>query len=380
MKKVFIFGAGLSGSVLARRYAEEGYKVYLFEVRNHIAGNVYDYENKIGIRIHKYGPHIFQTSDDKIISFVKKYADWKEFRHKVNARIGKKEIPLPVNFKAIDILFPKEAENIKNKLLKRFDSKIIHILDLLEEKDKDINKFGKYIYKNIFENYTVKMWGLNPENIEQKILKRVPIYLSYDDGYFLDKFQAVPKNGYTLFVKKLLDHKNINLFLNAQKNLLQIKDNKTFFDNEEIKNKIIWTGSPDQLFNYKLAVLPYRSLKFKFITYQKDEFQKRAVVNYPSHPTTTRITEYKKLSQQLNDVNLFGYTTIGKEFPGEYQRESTDFFEPYYPILRRDVKNPIDIYNEEIQKTSNLKLIGRLAEYKYKQMAEAINDALEMEL
>ena len=290
MKNVIIFGAGPSGAVLARRFAEQNYKVTVFEKRNHIAGNLYDYKNKDGIIIHKYGPHIFQCSDEKIINYVKKYSDWKEFRHKVNVKVKGKEVPLPINFESIDILFPSKSEMLKQILKKEFkDKKVIYIMDLLKSVD-ELKKLGEFIYENIFENYTIKMWGLNPKDIDPTVLKRVPLRLSYDDGYFSDDFQAVPIDGYTKLINNILNHKNIKIKLNSNPNILEIKENKTYINGKESEDTIIWTGPIDKLFNFSEGELPYRSLKFKLENYKKNSYQSRAVVNYPSHPTMTRIT------------------------------------------------------------------------------------------
>ena len=380
MKKIVIAGAGPSGLVIARRYAEQGNKVLVMEERDHIAGNLFDYKNKDGIIIHKYGPHIFQTSDDDVINYVKQFGEWKEFRHKVNVRIGDLEVPLPINFKSIDTLWPDRAEEIKETLTKEFEGhEVTYIVDMINHSNPIVKEIGDFVYSNVFENYTTKMWGITPEEIDPSVLKRVPIRLSYDDGYFTDKFQAVPKEGYTKIFEEIANHPNIEIKLNT--NALEavvLRDNKFYLKDTEEEIIFVWTGAIDRLFDYKYGELPYRSLRFEFEDLNVDSFQSRYVVNYPADPQMTRITEYKKLSQQEDDKTLEGKTAIGREYPGQYGEDGFD--EPYYPIFKKDQSDILPKYFKEADSIENLIYIGRLAENKYKQMWMAIKDALEKEL
>lgn len=374
-----IFGAGPTGSIIARRYAEKGETVKVYEVRDHIAGNLFDYVDENGVIVHKYGPHIFQTSDDTVIDYVKKFSNWKEFRHKVNVIIGDKEVPLPINFDSIDKLF-ENSEEIKSKLIKTFPGKeVTFIMDLIELDDEVLKGFGQFVYENVFENYTTKMWGIDPKDIDPSVLRRVPVRLSYDDGYFSDKMQAVPSKGYTNFISNILDHENIEVILNAGKDIIKVVEGKLFINNNHNENDVnIYTGPIDALFNYDNGEVPYRSLKFEFE--KKDKiFNKRYVVNYPAHESMTRITDYRLLSQQEDDQDVVG-TTIGKEYPGQYLRGGIDFPEPYYPINNEENDGIVNGYLERVSKIKNLKVIGRLSEYKYKQMAHSIKDALMLEI
>ncbi len=373
-----IFGAGPTGAVIARRYAEKGEKVIIYEVRDHIAGNLYDYISENGVIVHKYGPHIFQTSNKEVIEYVNKFSNWKEFRHKVNVVIKEKEVPLPINFKSIDILFDN-SEEIKEELKKIFpNQKEVSILDLKEKGSKIIEDFTNFIYENIFENYTTKMWGINPEDIDKNVLKRVPVKLSYDDGYFNDTMQAVPEEGYTKFISNIIDHPNIEVVLNAPKDIIHFSNGELIVNNKKDDHNLnIYTGPLDSLFNYEFGEIPYRSLKFEFEV-KKDIFNSRYVVNYPSHPKMTRITDYGLLSQQ--DKNSFEGTVISKEFPGQYDKNSGDFSEPYYPINNDKNNEIVSKYLDKVKDIKNLRVIGRLAEFKYKQMWQSIHDALEFKI
>ncbi len=379
MRKVNIFGLGPAGSIIARRYAELGYEVNGYEVRDHIAGNLYDYKDTNGVIVHKYGPHIFQTSDEEVIEYVKKFSDWIEFRHKVNVNIDGKEVPLPINFESIDMLFDNSDE-LKELLVKEFPNlKATFIRDLLDSDNEKIREFGQFVYENVFENYTTKMWNISPEEIDPSVLKRVPIRLSYDDGYFTDTFQAIPKLGYTKLIENILDHENIKIKLSIPKASIQIKDDKLYvFGKENSEDINIYTGPIDALFNYEKGEVPYRSLKFE-VEQKPEIYNSRYVVNYPAHESMTRITDYRLLSQQRDDSSIIG-TTIGKEYPGDYERGSKDFSEPYYPINNETNNAIVSSYLDEVKKIPNLIAIGRLAEYKYKQMGHSIKDALHVEL
>lgn len=374
-----IFGAGPSGSVVARRYAEKGYNVRVYEIREHIAGNLFDYNDENGVIVHKYGPHIFQTSDDQVIDYVKSFVEWSEFRHKVNVVIGDKEVPLPINFESIDLLF-ENSEVIKRKLLETFKGQeVTYVMDLLELEDEELKEFGKFVYHNVFENYTTKMWDITPEDIDPSVLRRVPVRLSYDDGYFSDKMQAVPTRGYTDFISNILDHENIEVILNSPKDIIKIKDGKLLINGEENTEDVnIYTGPIDALFDYDKGEVPYRTLKFEFES-KPEIYNSRYVVNYPAHPTMTRITDYRLLSQQEADDSIIG-TVIGKEYPADYNRNDINLSEPYYPINNEKNDSLVEEYTKRANEIPNLKLLGRLAQYKYKQMANAIKDALELEI
>lgn len=375
---VVVVGAGPSGAIIARRYAEEGKKVLVLDKRDHIAGNLYDLKNENNITYHKYGPHIFHTNDDQVIEYVKKFTDFIEYRWKVNVNIAGKEVPLPINFESIDLLFEKQkAEEIKKELKKEFKEQTkTFIMDMLEIKNKTLNEFANFVYKNVFENYTTKMWGILPSQIDRSVLKRVPVRLNYDDGYFDDKFQGIPKNGYTAMANNILSHENIKIQLNTNAmNHFDLKDQKIYCDGNIFNKILVWTGPLEELFKEKFGKLDYRSLDFKFETHNKDQFQTRGTVNYPSDSKMTRITEYKKVTGEKNP----DWTIISKEYPGKYNPE-TKFNERYYPISTEENNKKYNEYFEESNKYKNLLIIGRLAEYKYKDMWVAIKDALNKNL
>lgn len=372
-KKIIIIGSGLTGATIARQLAESGFKIEIYEKRNHIGGNVFD-TKKNNVLVHQYGPHIFHTSNEKVNNFMNQFWILNSFKNIVEGYVDNKLVPIPFNFKSIDICFPNETEEIKNKLLNLYpDRRNVPILELKEAKDEQINKLANFIYDNLFLNYTTKMWNLKPDEIDQSVTARIPVILSYNNTYFNDKYEGLPKEGYTKTIEKILDHKNIKIFLNANpiQNIKEQK-NKLFFNDKDYL--IIYTGAIDQLFNYKFGLLDYRSLFFEFETINKTKFQDTAVVNYPDDPKMTRITEYKNMTLQKVD----NITVISKEYPGTYKIEDSKWNEPYYPLATNQAREKYNKYFEYAKQFNNLKLCGRLALYKYINMDQAIAEALDL--
>lgn len=374
MKKIKIIGAGLSGAVLARVLAEDNFDIEIIEKRPNIGGNVYDHKVK-GITVHKYGPHIFHTSKKDVIEFMNRFWKLNRFKNIVEGYIGENLVPIPFNFKSIDICFPERNEEIKNKLLENYPNKDnITILELFKNDDPLIKEVAKFIYTNIFENYTTKMWNLKPDEIDSSVTARIPVILSYKNTYFNDEYEGVPEEGYSKTIEKILDHKNIKFSLNEDGiNYLSFEEDRILFKDEE-DCLIIYTGPLDALFKNKFGVLDYRSLNIKIEEVPKEKYQKTAVVNYPAHPTMTRITEYKNMTFEVNP-NL---TIISKEYPGTYSPSSKEFNEPYYPLATDDARERYYKYKVLADNFKNLYLLGRLANYKYINMDQAIEDALLM--
>ena len=371
-----IIGSGFAGSVIAERIANVlNKKVLIIEKRNHIGGNCYDYKDKNGIIIHKYGPHLFHTDYKEVFDYLSSFTDWQIYHHKVLAFIDGKKVPIPFNLNTLYMVFPEVlARRIEEKLLSRYayNSKV-PILELKKEKDEDLKFLANYIYEKIFLNYTAKQWGLKPEDINPEVTGRVPIYISNDDRYFTDKYQVVPVDGYTKIFERMLNHHNIKLMLNTDfKEVIKIdlEDKKIYFLNQEFKGKIIFTGMIDELFDYKFGTLPYRSLDLKFETLEMDYFQEAAVVNYPNDYDFTRITEFKHIHPVESEK-----TVILKEYPKAFN-VGKDI--PYYPILKEENTVLYNKYKELAENFKNLILVGRLADYKYYDMDDIVKRALEV--
>jgi len=359
--KILIIGAGITGIILAERFASKENKVLVIEKRNHIGGNCYDFKNKAGILVHKYGPHIFHTNYKEVWDYLSKFTKWISYEHKVLGFINETHIPIPFNLNTLYQLFPEQTEDLEKKLINYFgQNNKIPILELKKTKNKDLKFLADFIYQKIYLGYSQKQWGLKPEAIDSSVTARVPVVISRDDRYFQDKYQGIPQNGYTKMFKKILKNKNIEIKLNT--------------DFKNIKNKInydliFYTGPTDEYFNYKYGKLDYRCLQMKFKTLNKKSYQPVAVVNYPDLKYLfTRITEFKKLTHQIHKK-----TTIGIEYPGKKGFMA-------WPILNEENKKKFKKYQEEIKKIrkNNIYFVGRLAEYKYYNMDEAVKNSLNL--
>lgn len=375
---VIIIGAGFAGSVLARSFADDGKKVLILEKRNHIGGNMYEETKENGVRVHLYGPHIFHTNDKEVYEYLKQFSGFYFYEHRVIGYIDGKYVPIPFNFKSLELLFnEKESKEIKEKLLNTYKKeKKVSILELLNSSDEIIKKFGKFVYDKVFVHYTAKQWNIPIEEVDTSVINRVPVILGYDDRYFQDTYQFMPKNGYNEIFENMLSHKNIEIKLNtdARKYLsIDTKEKKILYNKEPYKGIIIYSGPLDELLNYQYGPLPYRSLNLIFENKKENYYQPSSVVNYPNDEKFTRITEFKYLSNQLVKDN----TTILKEYPLTYDYKNKEHI-PYYAIFNTENLALYQKYYNDIKDIKNLYLCGRLAEYKYYNMDAVIKRALEL--
>lgn len=359
-----IVGAGISGCVIAERLANIlGKKVLIVDSRDHIGGNCYDYRDENGIIIHKYGPHVFHTNIEKVWQYVSQYTKWHLYFHKVLGLVDGIEIPVPFNFNSLYSVFPPAmAKKYEEKLLENFpyNSKI-SILKLRKSDDETLKFLADYIYEKIFLNYTIKQWELDPNEIDPSVTARIPIYLSRDDGYFQDKYQAIPQNGYTPIFEKMLNHQNIEVRLNTK--FQDIKDNIEY-------DKLVYTGKIDEFFDNKHGELPYRSLEFALETHELEYYQKVAQHNYPNNFDFTRITEYKHFLNTKSNK-----TVIAKEYSYPHIPSKN---EAYYPVIQDENRKLYDRYANEAKEMKNIYFTGRLAEYRYYNMDQTFNSALEL--
>lgn len=373
MKEILIAGAGFSGSVAARVLAEKGYKVTIFEQRPTIGGNAFD-ENINGIISQKYGPHIFHTSNKEVVDFLSKFTEWFDYKHSVKGMIDGKLVPIPFNLTSLETLFDANSANhIKDVLFKEIGlGQKVPVMQLRKHKDKEIQKFGDYVFNKVFYNYTLKQWEMEPTKLNPAIMERVPVNVSYQDMYFPnDLYQIMPKLGFTHIFENMLKHPNIELKLNSNVlDKLTFDKNKIYYEGKPFNGELIFTGCIDELFNYKFGKLPYRTLDFEFETHNVTSYQQASVVNYPNEEAYTRISEFSKFT--CNPIE--NYTIIVKEYPRSHKLGDI----PYYPI---EVKENIALYEKYLdlsKKYSNLHLLGRLANYKYINMDLAVLNALNL--
>jgi UDP-galactopyranose mutase len=353
---ILIVGAGLSGCVLAERYAGEGKNVLIIEKRNHIAGNCYDYIDENGILMNQYGAHIFHTKSEKVWNYVNQFAKWVPWTHKVYGRYKDALFPIPINIQTVNTLCGQNfttAEEMQAYLSNPQE-------DHTNSETLGITRFGKTLYDAIIKGYTMKQWERDPKELEASVVSRIPIRYSFEEGYFNDPFQALPEKGYTDFCAKLISNENITV-------QLQTEFTKKFLEENQFE-RIFYTGPIDFYFQEMgYPKLEYRSLRFEKESINQPYFQENSVVNYTEKEVPyTRIIEYKHF---LNQQTLF--TTIVKEYPAAEG-------EPYYPIPSKRNLELFQKYKELAEKETNVFFVGRLANYKYFNMDEAILNSLNL--
>ncbi len=351
-----IVGAGFAGSVLAERLASRaGKKVLLVEKRDHIGGNAYDYHNKDGILIHKYGPHIFHTNSREVFDYLGQFTPWRPYEHKVLASVDGQLVPIPINQNTINQLY---GLNLSSDEVETFlNSKAEKISPVKTSEDVVISKVGKELYEKFFKGYTKKQWDLDPSELDASVTARVPTRTNKDDRYFTDTYQAMPLYGYTKMFQKMLSHPNIKIMLNT--------DYKEIMDIIPYQH-MIYTGPIDNFFNYCYGPLPYRSLNFKFETIEAEFYQPTGTVNYPNEHAYTRITDFKYLTGQKHHK-----TTVVYEYPVAEG-------DPYYPVPRPENAEIYKKYQQLASSMTNTFFVGRLATYKYYNMDQVVAQALTL--
>ncbi len=378
MDNYIVVGCGFAGAVLGRLIAEElDEKVTICDKRPHIAGNMYDYYDKAGVLVHKYGPHILVINHKECFDFLSRFTAWTYYEHRVDAEVCGVQVPLPINFTSINKLFPVEkAQTIIQALTTQYgENSLVRILDMKESDNPIIKEFADFVYRHVFVDYTMKMWGLSPTEISPEVTGRIPVRLSYDSRHFLQKYQYMPQDGYTKLFEKMLDHPNIHVELGVNAcDHITLDNGCVLWDEQPYRGKVIYTGSIDELLDYRYGVLPYRSLSFTLETWNKDYVQEPPVLNWPDSRPQTRRTEMKRLTQQ----QIEGVTTTLTETPGQYVKEDTRFGEPYYPIVSDECKKLYQTYTDDLEKYSQIILAGRLAEYKYYNMEATIVNAFRI--
>ncbi len=373
MSKVIVVGAGLSGATAARILAEAGYTVIVMDKRETIGGNAFDYIDKNGIMVQPYGPHIFHTNDKEVFDFLSRFTEWNKYEHRVLANIKGKLVPVPFNLTSLKETFSADkAQRIKEVLTEEVGiGEQIPILALTKHENPEIRAFAQYVYYNIFYYYTKKQWGFKPEECGDIIMTRVPVYVSYEDRYFTDEYQYMPRNGFTEMITKILAHPSIQLKLGTDANkVLTLQDGEIYLQGKKFRGQVVYTGCIDELFDYRFGVLPYRSLKFKFRTKKYTSYQKAAVINYTTHARYTRVTEFSKFTCEPK-----ANTVIAKEYPKKFKKGKNI---PYYPIPTQANHIFYARYVELAKKYDKLYLLGRLANYKYIDMDVAVKNAIEL--
>jgi UDP-galactopyranose mutase len=349
-----IVGAGFAGSVLAERLANErGDRVLVVDRRSHIAGNAYDRHDDAGVLIHQYGPHIFHTNSRAIFDYLSNFTAWRPYEHRVLGRVDDKLVPIPINLDTVNTLYGLNLTS--DELEGWFAERAETVEEIRTSEDVVVSKVGRELYEKFFRGYTRKQWGMDPSELDKSVTARVPTRTNRDDRYFTDEFQFMPAGGYTRMFEKMLQSPNINVMLQTD-----YRDIKQLIPHR----RTIFTGPIDEYFGFRFGKLPYRSLRFRHETLDREQYQRVGTVNYPMTEDYTRVSEYKHLTGQVHPK-----TSITFEYPSAEG-------DPYYPIPRPENAELFKKYEKLALATPDVWFVGRLATYRYYNMDQVVGQAL----
>jgi UDP-galactopyranose mutase len=355
-----VVGAGYAGSIMAEQLASRcGHSVLVIDRRDHIAGNAYDYYDEHGVRVHKYGPHIFHTNSEKVVEYLSRFTEWRPYEHRVLARVDGKHVPMPINRTTINVLYGLSLttdEEVSLFLAERAEP----VEYIRTSEDVVVAKVGRELYEKFFRGYTRKQWQRDPSELHSSVCARIPIRTNEDDRYFTDVFQQMPVDGYTVMFERILDQPNIEVGIGTD-----------YYDvaHEIEYDHLVWTGPIDKFFDYRFGRLPYRSLEFDLVnepTPGGGYLLPVTSVNEPSEDVPyTRRTEFRQMTGQT--------THDSSTYAVEYPRAEGD---PYYPIPREDTRALYRQYEALGEELSNVTFVGRLARYQYLNMDQVVGQAL----
>ena len=351
---ILVVGAGFAGVVCARELADAGYEVIVIDRRAHIGGNAYDMFDSQGVLIHPYGPHLFHTNSEKVVNWLSRFTDWHPYVHRVLAQVDGLLLPIPINRTTINHLY---GTNLDEPGVAEFLEKVREFrAPIRNSEDAVLNSVGHDLCEKFFRGYTRKQWGLDLSELSASVAARIPTRINEDDRYFTDKFQALPKLGYTKMFECILEHPRIKV---------ELGKNFTDYRTKVKPLHTVYTGSIDAFFNQCYGELPYRSLRFEHEHFPRTErFQPVGTVNFPNDHAYTRITEFKHITGQVHSG-----TSIVREYP-------TDHGPPYYPVPREGNEMLYQKYKVLAENEPNVTFVGRLAQYRYYNMDQVVSAAL----
>jgi UDP-galactopyranose mutase len=348
-------GAGLAGCTIAERCASEfGANVLLIDRRPHLAGNCHDPVGPDGLRYHQYGPHIFHTNAAHVVDYLSAFTTWRPYEHRVLANVEGRLVPIPINLTTINALYELDLDEagVATFLERAAEPRAA----IRTSEDVIVSRIGRELYERFFQGYTRKHWGRDPAQLDASVCGRIPTRTNADDRYFSDSFQLMPADGYTAMVERMTSHPRIERVLGVD--YQEIADRARF-------RHVVFTGPIDAYFDYRFGKLPYRSLRFEFTTHDVEWTQPVACINEPSEDVPyLRTTEYKYLTGQQH-----AKTITSREYP-------CSDGEPYYPVPAPESREQYRKYALLAQRTRGVTFVGRLAEYRYYNMDQAIASAL----
>lgn len=352
-----VVGAGFAGSVAAERMAAVyNKKVLIVDRRNHVGGNAYDHLNEQGVLVHRYGPHIFHTNSEQVFRHLSKFTDWRSYEHRVLASVDGKLVPVPINQDTVNLLYGLNLKT-ESEVEAFFESRAEPRACIRTSEDVVVSKVGRDLYEKLFRNYTRKQWGKDPSELDSLVTARIPVRTNRDARYFTDRYQAMPKHGFTSMFQRMLDHRNISVELGV--------DYRDVIKRCKFR-ELIYSGPVDEYFDCCFGPLPYRSLRFKHETFSKEFIQPVAVINYPNDHDYTRVTEFKHLTGQSHKQ-----TSVVYEYPSSEG-------DPYYPVPTPQNAALYKRYAELAASTEKVHFVGRLATYHYYNMDQVVAQALTL--
>ena len=354
---LLIVGAGFSGAVLAERFARQlGKTSLVIDRRKHIGGNAYDCYDEAGVLIHTYGPHYFRTNSDRVKDYLSNFTSWRPVEYKILSFADGRFWNFPINLNTFEQLLGRHSttEEMEATLAKWR----IPIERPKNSEEVIVSQVGYELYEKFFKNYTRKQWRRDPSELAPSVCGRIPIRTNRDNRYLTEKFQALPADGYTAMIRRILDHPNIEIELGI--------DFESVAKGVSFKH-LIYTGPIDAYFGYRFGPLAYRSLRFERETFLQEYYQPAVQVNYPNDNDYTRIVETKHITGQKLPV-----TTIVREYPDDFGPGK----EPYYPIPAPDTQVLYRKYEELAAAESKVSFVGRLATYRYYNMDQVVGMAL----
>lgn len=357
---IAVIGAGLSGAVIGRELAERGYRIEIFDSRNHVAGNCHtERDAETGVMVHVYGPHIFHTDDAEVWAYVNRFQTLMPYRHTVRTTSGGQVYSLPINLHTINQFFGTALRPDEARAFIAGQSDM-SIRDPQTFEEQALRFVGRDLYEAFLKGYTEKQWGLSPRELPASILKRLPVRFTYDDNYFFHRFQGMPENGYTAMVGNILDHPNITVRLGTRYTR----------DRNGLYRHVFYSGSLDGYFDYALGRLNYRTLDFERFTYDGD-YQGCAVMNNADASVPhTRITEHKYFAPWESHERSLCYK--------EFSRPCREGDIPYYPVRLATEMDQLGRYGALAKAETAVTFVGRLGTYRYLDMDVTIREAIDV--
>lgn len=384
MSKILVVGAGFAGAVAARELAEAGHEVLVIDKRNHVAGNAYDYVNEHGIRVHKYGPHLWHTNNEEAHNWFSQFTDWVDYKHYVKAQLPDgRHVPLPINVTTINEVFHVNvgSEYTNFDTAEQFlDAKRVK-LDHEPQNSRELieSSVGTELCELFFAPYTKKMWGMDLSELPCGVANRIPTKTDNDPYYFpKDKFQGMPKDGYTAAFEKIFDHPNITISLNTTREDLPqysgLEMTRIIPGWEDVKFDAVFTSEPiDVYFDCCLGELPWRSIKFHTYSLPIPQALQAPVVNFTHDGPCTRVTEWKQIPGHGDNPY---WTTLTFEEPCDYRDNN---MERYYPVkTANEVDENRELYKKyrDMAEEAGVHFIGRCGMYVYTDMAPCVSSTL----